>query len=94
MPEVIVPKVGMFQTYLPGELRLRAWPDAATPRADGYKRTRMGAGTYYPICPCSIGFGTAWTSMKYVPGFGPAVLVAGSGCPPTGGNRPCETEAA
>lgn len=69
MPEVLVPKVGLFRSYLQGELRLRAWPGAATPRKDGYKRTRMGAGTYYPICQCA-GFGGCMDSLKTVPGMG------------------------
>ena len=53
MPEVLVSTVGMFSQQLPGQLRLQAWSGAATPRRDGYKRTRMGAGTYYPICQCA-----------------------------------------
>lgn len=69
MPEVLVSTVGMFRSQLAGELRLRAWPGAVTPRRDGYKRTRMGAGTYYPICPCSIGAGTCMNSLHSVPGM-------------------------
>ena len=71
MPEVLVPKVGLFSSYLPGELRLRAWPDAATKRNDGYKRTRMGAGTYYPICQCAGLLGdSCMKSLHSVPGMG------------------------
>jgi hypothetical protein len=73
MPEVLVESIGMFRQYLIGELRLRAWPGAATPRRDGYKRTRMGAGTYHPICKCAplIPFGSGcMESLKTVPGMG------------------------
>lgn len=69
MPEVYVKTVGMFQRQLPNQLRLAAWTGAATPRRDGYKRTRMGAGTYYPICQCA-GFGTCMQSLYTVPGMG------------------------
>lgn len=67
MPEILVTPVGLFQQQLTGELRLRAWPGAATPRRDGYKRTRMGAGAYYPICRCSLGTGCL-DSLYSVPG--------------------------
>lgn len=69
MPEILVPAVGLFQKQLPSNMRLQAWPRAATPRRDGYKRTRMGAGTYYPICRCSIGFGCL--DSQYSPPSGP-----------------------
>lgn len=69
MPEVYVQTVGMFRRQLTGQLRLAAWPGAATPRRDGYKRTRMGAGTYYPICQCA-GLGTCMESLYTVPGMG------------------------
>jgi hypothetical protein len=69
MPEVLVERVGMFASRLPGSLRLTAWSGAATKRADGYKRTRMGAGTYYPICQCA-GFGGCMVSLKSVSGPG------------------------
>ena len=69
MPEIYVATVGMFRRQLTEQLQIRAWPGAATPRRDGYKRTRMGAGTYYPLCPCSIGFGTCMESLKSVPGM-------------------------
>ncbi len=68
MPEVLVPTVGMFRRRLTGQLRLTAWPGAATPRRDGIKRTRMGAGTYYPVCRC-IGLGGCMTSLSSVPGM-------------------------
>lgn len=67
MPEIIVRPVGLFQSRLPATMRLQAWPGAATPRRDGYKRTRMGAGTYYPICRCSYGSG-CMESQYSVPG--------------------------
>jgi hypothetical protein len=73
MPEVLVPTVGVFQRRLPGQLRLTAWPGAATPRRDGYKRTRMGAGTYYPICQCASAnplSSSCMTSLYSVPGMG------------------------
>ncbi len=69
MPEVLVSTVGMFKTRLPGQLRLTAWPGAATPRRDGFKRTRMGAGTYYPICQCAP-WATCLKSLHSVPGMG------------------------
>jgi hypothetical protein len=53
MPEVLVARVGLFRQLLAGDLRLTAWRNAATPRPGRFKRTRMGAGTYYPICRCS-----------------------------------------
>jgi hypothetical protein len=69
LPEVIVPVVGMFRSQLPGQLRLRANPSASTPRRDGFKRTRMGAGAYYPICKCAM-FGGCLASMKSPSGMG------------------------
>ena len=68
MPEVLVPTVGMFRSWLPGQLRLAAWPGAATPRRDGIKRTRMGAGTYYPACQCVTG--DCMRSLYTVPSLG------------------------
>ena len=71
IPEILVERVGMFASRLGGPLRLTAWPGAATKRVDGYKRTRMGAGTYYPICKCAS-FGGCMESLKSVssgPGF-------------------------
>jgi hypothetical protein len=69
MPEINVAKVGMFASRLIGPLRLAAWPGANPKRLDGYKRTRMGAGTYYPICGCAMLSG-CMTSLKTVPGMG------------------------
>jgi hypothetical protein len=69
MPEIQVPTVGMFASRLTQPLRLSAWPGAATKRADGYKRTRMSAGTYYPICQCA-GFGGCMVSLSDVKGMG------------------------
>ena len=69
MPEVNVATVGMFASRLAQPLRLKAWSGAATKRADGYKRTRMGAGAYYPICGCA-GFSGCMTSLSSVPGMG------------------------
>lgn len=69
MPEVYVQTVGMFRRQLADQLMIRAWPGAATPRRDGFKRTRMGAGTYYPICRCA-GFGGCMYSLHSVPGMG------------------------
>lgn len=69
MPEVNVPRVGMFRNRLPANMQLKAWQGAATPRRDGYKRTRMGAGTYYPICKCAMLSG-CMTSLHQVPGMG------------------------
>ena len=69
MPEVLVARVGMFASRLPANLRLRAWSGAATPRPGAIKRTRMGAGAYYPICQCA-GFGGCMTSLHSVPGMG------------------------
>lgn len=69
IPEIVVAKIGMFASRLTGTLQLKAWDGAATKRADGYKRTRMGAGTYYPICQCA-GFGGCMTSLSSVPGMG------------------------
>ncbi|MEZ5420031.1 MAG: hypothetical protein R2708_22190 [Vicinamibacterales bacterium] len=69
MPEVLVSTVGMFRQQLPGQLQIRAWSGAATPRRDGIKRTRMGAGTYTPICDCA-GFGNCMRSRNTVPGMG------------------------
>lgn len=69
MPEILVERVGMFASRLTAPLRLTAWSGAATKRADGYKRTRMGAGTYYPICRCAS-FGGCLDSLQSVPGPG------------------------
>ncbi len=69
MPEVFVQTVGMFRRQLTGQLQIRAWSGAVTPRADGYKRTRMGAGTYYPICQCAR-FSGCMRSLHSVPGMG------------------------
>lgn len=69
MPEVVVKAVGMFASRLPGPLQLKAWSGAATKRADGYKRTRMGAGAYYPICGCAM-FGGCMESRSSVSGIG------------------------
>jgi hypothetical protein len=69
MPEVLVERIGMFASRLPANMRLRAWSGAATPRADGIKRTRMGAGAYYPICKCAMA-GGCMTSLSSVPGMG------------------------
>lgn len=69
MPEILVERVGMFASRLPANLRLKAWSGASTKRADGYKRTRMGAGTYYPICQCAS-FGGCMNSLKSVSGPG------------------------
>ena len=69
MPEVLVKAVGMFASRLPGQLQLKAWPDALTKRADGIKRTRMGAGAYYPICGCA-GFSGCMESRSSVSGIG------------------------
>lgn len=69
MPEVVVQPVGLFHDYLPESMQLQAWPDAATKRADGIKRTRMGAGAYYPICGCAS-LGGCMTSLSSVPGMG------------------------
>lgn len=70
MPEVRVPVVGMFRSRLVGQLRLQAWPGAASPRRDGMKRTRMGAGTYYPICSCALLPRSCMVSQHSVPGMG------------------------
>jgi hypothetical protein len=56
----------MFASRLSAPLQLKAWPGASTKRVDGYKRTRMGAGTYYPICQCAA-FGGCMTSLSAVP---------------------------
>ncbi len=69
MPEILVERVGMFASRLTAPLRLAAWPGAATKRVDGYKRTRMGAGTYYPICKCAS-WGGCMESLKSVSGPG------------------------
>lgn len=69
VPEVLVARIGMFASRLTAPLRLRAWPGAATKRTDGYKRTRMGAGTYYPICQCAS-FGGCMSSLHSVSGIG------------------------
>jgi hypothetical protein len=69
MPEIKVATVGMFAERLVQPLQLSAWPGAATKRADGYKRTRMGAGTYYPICKCALPF-SCMDSLSKVPGIG------------------------
>ena len=69
MPEILIARIGMFASRLTPPLQLRAWPGAATKRADGLKRTRMGAGTYYPICGCA-GFGGCMSSLSSVPGMG------------------------
>ncbi len=70
MPEVIVQAVGMFRSRLAGQLRLQANPNAASPRRDGFKRTRMGAGTYYPICSCAMLPRSCMVSLHSVPGMG------------------------
>ena len=69
MPEISVATVGMFASRLTQPLRLTAWPGAATKRADGWKRTRMSAGTYYPICKCAL-IGGCMSSLNSVPGIG------------------------
>ena len=71
MPEVYVTTIGMFRSRLGTSLMIKAWPGAMTPRTDGYKRTRMGAGTYYPICDCSYSpFGTCMAGKKSVSSIG------------------------
>ena len=45
VPEVRIPVVGLFQDYgLPSPLELRSLA--------GFKETKVGAGTYYPISAC------------------------------------------
>ena len=70
IPEITVKAVGMFASQFTAPLRLRAWPGAATKRADGIKRTRMGAGAYYPICQCAGFGGCMTTKVDSVGGFG------------------------
>lgn len=70
MPEIQAATVGMFTSRLTQPLRLKAWPGAATKRADGNKRTRMSAGAYYPICGCALWPSKCMTSLSSVPGMG------------------------
>ena len=69
MPEILVKTVGMFASRLTEPLQLKAWPGASSPRADGIKRTRMGAGAYYPICGCA-GFSGCMESRSSTSGMG------------------------
>ncbi|MAG69738.1 MAG: hypothetical protein CL471_05495 [Acidobacteria bacterium] len=49
IPEVEIPVVGIFEEFglvAPRRLSSNVW-------SDGLKRTKVAAGTYYPIFPCS-----------------------------------------